>query len=81
MRKPWPVCQPPPLYASLLCHDSARSGPTGRGNLRRAPVMVMALLTYRYTGTDAADFWHAVAMDDRLAQNDPHKPEVSPEMS
>jgi hypothetical protein len=43
--------------------------------------MVMALLTYRYTGTDAADFWHAVAMDDRLAQNDPHKPEVSPEMS
>jgi hypothetical protein len=35
--------------------------------------MVMALLTYRYTGTDAADFWQAVAMDDRLAQNDPHK--------
>jgi hypothetical protein len=42
-------------------------------NLRRAPVMAIALITYRYTGTDAEEFWHAVAMDDNLAQNDPRK--------
>jgi hypothetical protein len=36
-------------------------------------MVAVALLTYRYTSTDAPDFWHAVAMDDRLTQNDPSK--------
>lgn len=35
--------------------------------------MAVALVTYRYTDRDAAEFWHAVAMDDRLAMNDPRK--------
>jgi hypothetical protein len=50
-------------------------GAPGRmnGNLRRGPVMALALVTYRYTGADAAEFWHAVAMDDRLAKNDIRK--------
>jgi hypothetical protein len=42
-------------------------------NLRRGPVMAVALVTYRYTGADATEFWHQVAMDDRLANNDPRK--------
>jgi hypothetical protein len=42
-------------------------------NLRRGPVMAVALVTYRYTGADASEFWHQAAMDDRLANNDPRK--------
>jgi hypothetical protein len=41
--------------------------------LRRGPVFAFALVTYRYTGTDATEFWHDVAMDDGLAKNDPRK--------
>jgi hypothetical protein len=40
-------------------------------NLRRGPVMAVALVTYRYTGADATEFWHQTAMADRLANNDP----------
>jgi hypothetical protein len=42
-------------------------------NLRRAAVMAVALVTIRHTGIDAEDFWHATAMDDGLAMNDPRK--------
>ena len=42
-------------------------------NSRRGPVMAVALVTYRHTGTDAEEFWHQVAYDDGLAQGDPRK--------
>jgi hypothetical protein len=42
-------------------------------NIRRAPVMAVALVTYRFTGTDAEDFWDNVVRDDGLAQGDPRK--------
>lgn len=42
-------------------------------NLRRAAVMAVGLVTIRFTGTDAEEFWHNVAMDDGLAKNDPRK--------
>ena len=40
-------------------------------NLRSAPILAVALIHYRYTGTDATEFWHAVATADCLPQNDP----------
>jgi hypothetical protein len=42
-------------------------------NLRRAPVMATALVTLRYTGTDAETFWRNVVWDDGLAATDPQK--------
>jgi hypothetical protein len=42
-------------------------------NSRRGPVMAVALVTFRDTGTDAEDFWHQVAYDDGLSQGDPRK--------
>jgi hypothetical protein len=42
-------------------------------NLRRAPIMAVALVTYRFTGNDAEEFWHQVAMDDGLRADDPRK--------
>ena len=35
--------------------------------------MAVALVTIRYTGTDAEEFWREVAYDDGLAQGDPRK--------
>jgi hypothetical protein len=35
--------------------------------------MAVALVTIRSTGKDAEDFWHAAAMDDGLAKEDPRK--------
>lgn len=43
------------------------------GCLRRASVLALALVTFRFTGDDAARFWHNVAFDDGLATNDPQK--------
>jgi hypothetical protein len=40
-------------------------------NLRCSAIMSVALVTYRYTGTDAEEFWKNVAFDDGLANNDP----------
>jgi hypothetical protein len=42
-------------------------------NIRRAPVMAVALITYRFTGTDADDFWLNVCQDDGLHQGDQRK--------
>jgi hypothetical protein len=42
-------------------------------NLRRGPVFALALVTYRFTGADATEFWNKVALDDGLAKNDPCK--------
>jgi hypothetical protein len=42
-------------------------------NARRAPVMAVAIVTIRFTGTDAIEFWEKVVGDDRLAQGDPCK--------
>jgi hypothetical protein len=39
----------------------------------RASIFAVAMVTYRYTGADAAEFWHNVAWDDNLAYNDPQK--------
>src|SRR5262245_45917639 len=39
-------------------------------NARRGPVMAVALVTIRYTGTDAIGFWTDAAGDDGLAQGD-----------
>lgn len=43
------------------------------GCVRRASVVALALVTLRFTGDDAARFWHNVAFDDGLATNDPQK--------
>lgn len=42
-------------------------------NLRRTGIMAVALVTYRFTGNDAEEFWHQVAMDDGLRVDDPRK--------
>jgi len=42
-------------------------------NIRRAPVLAVALVTYRFTGTDADDFWMNVCQDDGLHQGDQRK--------
>jgi hypothetical protein len=42
-------------------------------NIRRAPVMSVALVTYRFTGTDADEFWFNVCQDDGLNQGDQRK--------
>src|SRR5262249_36902871 len=42
-------------------------------NIRRAPVLAVALVTYRFTGTDADDFWTNVCQDDGLHQGDSRK--------
>jgi hypothetical protein len=42
-------------------------------SLRRAAVMPIALVTLRFTGTDAEEFWQNVAMNDRLAKDDPRQ--------
>jgi len=42
-------------------------------NIRRAPVMAVALVTYRFTGTDAEEFWVNVCQDDALPQGDQRK--------
>jgi len=41
--------------------------------LRRAPIMAIALVTFRHTGADASEFWHAVAWDDNLRFDDCRK--------
>jgi hypothetical protein len=40
-------------------------------NIRRGPVMAVALVTYRFTGTDADEFWHTVCQAEALSQSDP----------
>jgi hypothetical protein len=40
-------------------------------NVRRGPVMAVALVTYRCTGTDAEEFWHTVCQAEALSQGDP----------
>lgn len=40
-------------------------------NIRRSSVLSVALVTLRFTGTDAEEFWHKVAMPDGLSVNDP----------
>jgi len=42
-------------------------------NIRRAGILAIALVTFRFTGTDAEEFWRNVSHDDGLAQGDPHK--------
>jgi hypothetical protein len=42
-------------------------------HLRRRGILAVALVTYRFTGSDADEFWHQVAYDDRLAHDDPRK--------
>ena len=39
-------------------------------NIRRAPVFAVALVTYRFTGNDAGEFWADVAQADGLNQGD-----------
>jgi hypothetical protein len=41
--------------------------------LYRSGVVAVALVTYRYTGSDASHFWRLLAQDDGLRRNDPRK--------
>lgn len=68
------ACMQAWLDEALAFFETIKGAPkTISSLLRRGPIMAIALVTFRYTGADASEFWKAVAWDDNLAFDDPRK--------